>query len=36
MNVEALRVLFHSPKWLPGKIDGEIASVKFGLPLTVK
>jgi protein TonB len=36
MNVEAVRVLFNSPKWIPGKIDGKDARVKFDLPITVK
>lgn len=36
MNVEALRVLFNSPRWIPGKIDGKDARVKYGLPITIK
>ena len=36
MNVEAVRVLFDSPKWIPGKIDGKDARVKFGLPITIQ
>lgn len=36
MNVEAVRVLFNSPKWISGKIDGKDARVKFDLPITVK
>ncbi|RKS93905.1 protein TonB [Flavobacterium limicola] len=36
MNVEAVRVLFNSPKWIPGKVDGKDARVKFDLPITVK
>jgi hypothetical protein len=35
MNVEALRVLFNSPLWIPGKVDGKAARVKFSIPLTV-
>lgn len=36
MNVEALRVLFNSPPWIPGKIDGEDAPVTFSLPITIR
>ncbi|CAM3939270.1 energy transducer TonB [Flavobacterium sinopsychrotolerans] len=36
MNVEAVKVLFNSPKWIPGKVDGKDARVKFDLPITVK
>jgi hypothetical protein len=36
MNVEALRVLFNSPPWIPGKIDGEDASVAFSIPITIR
>jgi protein TonB len=35
MNVEALRVLFNSPLWIPGKVDGKAARVKFSIPLTI-
>jgi antitoxin component YwqK of YwqJK toxin-antitoxin module len=36
MNVEAVRVLFDSPEWIPGKIDGKDARVKFSLPITIQ
>lgn len=36
MNVEALRVLFNSPPWIPGKIDGEDAPVTFSIPITIR
>jgi protein TonB len=36
MNIEALRVLVHSPSWIPGKIDGKDARVKFTVPITIK
>nr|WP_315179062.1 energy transducer TonB [uncultured Flavobacterium sp.] len=36
MNVEAVRVLFNSPKWIPGKIDGTDARVKYSLPINIK
>jgi protein TonB len=35
MNVEALRVLFNSPLWIPGKVDGKDARVKYGIPITI-
>ncbi|WP_157824493.1 energy transducer TonB [Flavobacterium sp. ALD4] len=35
MNVEALRVLFNSPLWIPGKVDGKDARVEFSIPLTI-
>ncbi len=36
MNVEALRVLFNSPQWIPGKVDGKDARVKYSIPITIK
>lgn len=36
MNVEALRVLFNSPLWIPGKVDGRDARVKFSIPITIR
>jgi antitoxin component YwqK of YwqJK toxin-antitoxin module len=36
INVEAVRVLFDSPEWIPGKIDGKDARVKFSLPITIQ
>jgi hypothetical protein len=36
MNVEALRVLFNSPPWIPGKIDGKDAAITFSIPITIK
>jgi antitoxin component YwqK of YwqJK toxin-antitoxin module len=36
MNVEALRILFNSPLWIPGKLDGEDAPVTFSLPITIR
>lgn len=36
MNVEALRVLFYSPLWISGKVDGKDAPVKFSIPITIK
>jgi antitoxin component YwqK of YwqJK toxin-antitoxin module len=36
MNVEALRVLFNSPLWIPGKVDGRDTRVKFSIPITVR
>jgi antitoxin component YwqK of YwqJK toxin-antitoxin module len=36
MNAEAAKVLFNSPKWIPGRVDGKVARVKFDLPITVK
>jgi antitoxin component YwqK of YwqJK toxin-antitoxin module len=35
MNAEALRVLNDSPLWIPGKIDGKDARVKYGIPITI-
>jgi hypothetical protein len=35
MNFEALRILFNSPLWIPGKVDGKAARVKFSIPLTI-
>tara|TARA_R110000868_G_scaffold57476_7_gene177442 strand:+ start:936 stop:1634 length:699 start_codon:yes stop_codon:yes gene_type:complete len=36
MNVEALRVLFNSPLWIPGKVDGKDSRVKYSIPITIK
>ena len=36
MNVETLRVLFNSPLWIPGKIDGKITRARYNMPLTFK
>lgn len=36
MNVETLRVLFNSPLWIPGKLDGKITRARYTLPLTFK
>lgn len=36
MNTEALRVLNNSPLWIPGKVDGKIARVKFSIPITFR
>jgi hypothetical protein len=36
MNVEALRVLFNSPLWIPGQIDGKDSRVEYSIPLTIK
>jgi protein TonB len=36
MNVEALRVLFNSPLWIPGKVDGRDTRVKFSIPITIR
>lgn len=36
MNVEALRVLFNSPLWIPGKVEGRDTRVKFSIPITVR
>lgn len=36
MDLSAIRLLVNSPKWIPGKIDGKEARVKFGLPITVQ
>lgn len=36
MNVEALRVLFNSPLWIPGKVDGKDDRVKFSIPITIR
>jgi hypothetical protein len=36
MNVEALRVLFNSPPWIPGQIDGKDSRVEYSIPLTIK
>ena len=36
MNVEALRVLFESPAWIPGKVDGIPSPTEFSIPITVK
>lgn len=33
---EAIRVLKESQKWIPGKKNGEIARVKFTLPLQIE
>ncbi|MEZ7504517.1 energy transducer TonB [Flavobacterium sp. Arc2] len=35
MSTEALRVLNNSPLWIPGKIDGKDARVKYGIPITI-
>lgn len=36
MNIEVLRVLFNSPLWIPGKVDGKDARTKYGIPITIK
>lgn len=36
MNVEALRVIFNSPLWIPGKVDGTDSRVKFSIPITIR
>jgi len=36
MNVEALRVLFYSPRWIPGKVDGKDARAKYTIPITIQ
>ena len=36
MNVEALRVLFNSPRWIPGKVDGKEDRVKYSIPITIR
>jgi len=36
MDLSAIRLLVNSPKWTPGKIDGKLARVKYGIPITIK
>lgn len=36
VNVEVLRVLFNGPKWIPGKIDGKDASVKYSIAIIIQ
>ncbi|WP_367753986.1 energy transducer TonB [Flavobacterium sp. WC2430] len=36
MNLEALRVLFNSPLWIPGKVEGKDSRVKYSIPITIK
>lgn len=36
MNVEAFRVLYNSPLWIPGKVDGRDTRVKFSIPITIR
>jgi hypothetical protein len=35
MDLSAIRLLVNSPRWIPGKIDGKEARVKFGIPINV-
>jgi len=34
-GAEAIRVLKASPKWTPGKLDGETVRVKYALPISI-
>lgn len=36
MGEEAVRVLKLSPKWIPGKIDGNPVKVMYSLPITIQ
>jgi beta-lactamase regulating signal transducer with metallopeptidase domain len=36
MGEEAIRVLKLSPKWIPGKIDGNPVKVMYSLPITIQ
>lgn len=36
LDKEAVRVIKHMPKWIPGKDQGEIVRVKYTLPVTFK
>ena len=33
---EAIRVLKLSPKWTPGKVNGEPVRTQYGLPITIQ
>lgn len=35
IDLSAIRLLVNSPKWIPGKIDGKDARMKFGIPINI-
>lgn len=36
LDCEALRAVWHMPKWIPGKEMGKCVRVKYGLPVTFR
>jgi len=33
-DAEAIRVIKLMPKWIPGKVDGKVANMKYNLPVS--